>query len=91
MQGGQGQGQGANTNGGEDLDPSTSAVENKKEASDWLAVFSSKIRRSLDVDLVHTLGHERWVFVCLSVFFSTFRIIVDYDFDLLIDFILFLL
>jgi glucose repression regulatory protein TUP1 len=35
--------------------------ELKKDASDWFAVFNSKVKRVLDVNLVHTLTHERCV------------------------------
>ena len=68
QQGQQGREQNANANQGEDedLDPLTSVPENKKEASDWLAVFSSKIKGSLDVDLVHALEHERCVYLSAS-------------------------
>ena len=31
----------------------------KKEGSDWLAVFNPRVDRVLDVNLVHTLMHER--------------------------------
>ena len=69
QQGQQGGGQNANEGHGEDedLDPSMSMPENKKEVNDWLAVFNSRIRRSLDVDLVHTLCHERCVRLSRSV------------------------
>lgn len=32
--------------------------ELKKEGSDWLAIFNPKVKRVLDVNLVHTLMHE---------------------------------
>lgn len=33
----------------------------KKDGSDWFAVFNPKVKRVLDVNLVHTLMHERCV------------------------------
>lgn len=35
--------------------------ELKKEGSDWFAIFNPKVKRVLDVNLVHTLMHERSV------------------------------
>ena len=32
--------------------------DQKREGSDWFAIFNPRIPRSLDVDLVHTLVHE---------------------------------
>jgi len=46
----------------EDLDPASMPPEFKKEGSDWFAMFNPKVKRSLDVSLVHTLMHERLVF-----------------------------
>ncbi|KIJ62150.1 hypothetical protein HYDPIDRAFT_30699 [Hydnomerulius pinastri MD-312] len=48
-------------NGGQfpdDLDPHNVPPELKKEGSDWFAVFNPKVKRVLDVALVHTLMHE---------------------------------
>ena len=45
----------------DDLDIHTIAPELKKEGSDWFAIFNPKVKRVLDVSLVHTLMHERWV------------------------------
>ncbi|KAI0066995.1 WD40 repeat-like protein [Artomyces pyxidatus] len=47
-------------NGGfpDDLDPHNVPPELKKEGSDWFAVFNPKVKRTLDVNLVHTLLHE---------------------------------
>lgn len=42
-----------------DLDPDDVPRELKKEGSDWLAIFNPKVKRVLDVNLVHTLMHER--------------------------------
>ncbi|KAL0959562.1 hypothetical protein HGRIS_011272 [Hohenbuehelia grisea] len=42
----------------DDLDPHNVPPELKKEASDWFAVFNPKVKRVLDVNLVHTLMHE---------------------------------
>ena len=36
--------------------------EYKKEGSDWFALFNPRTKRVLDVSLVHTLMHERFVF-----------------------------
>jgi general transcriptional corepressor TUP1 len=41
-----------------DLDPDEVPRELKKEGSDWLAIFNPKVKRVLDVNLVHTLMHE---------------------------------
>jgi general transcriptional corepressor TUP1 len=43
----------------DDLDPLSVPPELKKEGSDWFAIFNPKIKRALDVNLVHTLHHER--------------------------------
>jgi glucose repression regulatory protein TUP1 len=53
----------AGSNGGfpDDLDPHNVPPELKKEGSDWFAVFNPKVKRVLDVSLVHTLMHERYV------------------------------
>jgi hypothetical protein len=37
--------------------------EFKKEGNDWFAIFNPKVKRVLDVTLVHTLMHERCVYV----------------------------
>ncbi|KAF5310544.1 hypothetical protein D9619_008204 [Psilocybe cf. subviscida] len=42
----------------EDLDPHNVPPEFKKEGSDWFAIFNPKVKRVLDVQLVHTLMHE---------------------------------
>jgi glucose repression regulatory protein TUP1 len=44
-----------------DLDPDTVPRELKKEGSDWFALWSPKVKKQLDVNLVHTLAHERCV------------------------------
>lgn len=44
-----------------DLDPENVSRELKKEGSDWFAVWSSQTKRVLDVGLVHTFVHERYV------------------------------
>lgn len=38
-----------------------------QEGSDWFAVWNPKVKRVLDVNLVHTLYHERYFFVSLAV------------------------
>ena len=43
----------------DELDPLSVPPELKKEGSDWFAIFNPKIKRALDVNLVHTLHHER--------------------------------
>ena len=43
----------------DDLDPFAVSPEFKKEGSDWFAVFNPKIKKTLGVNLVHTLMHER--------------------------------
>ena len=47
----------------DDLDPVAVSPDFKKDGSDWFAVFNPKIKKSLDVNLVHTLMHERCVIV----------------------------
>ncbi|KAL0573757.1 general transcription repressor [Marasmius crinis-equi] len=42
----------------EDVDVATYPPEFKKEGSDWFAIFNSKVKKGLDVSLVHTLMHE---------------------------------
>ncbi|KAH8996706.1 WD40-repeat-containing domain protein [Lactarius akahatsu] len=42
----------------DELDPLSVPPELKKEGSDWFAIFNPKIKRALDVNLVHTLHHE---------------------------------
>jgi len=44
--------------------------ELKKEGSDWFAIFNPKVKRVLDVSLVHTLMHERLVWLCVFFVFS---------------------
>ena len=44
----------------DELDPHNVPPELKKEGSDWFAVFNPKVKRVLDVNLVHTLLHERY-------------------------------
>ncbi|KAI9808521.1 MAG: transcriptional regulatory protein rco1 [Sarcosagium campestre] len=41
-----------------DLDPERLPAHQKKEGSDWFAVFNPRVPRVLDVDLVHTLVHD---------------------------------
>ena len=41
-----------------DLDPDTLRMDQKREGPDWFAIFNPRIRRVLDVELVHTLTHE---------------------------------
>ena len=41
-----------------DLDPDTLRPDQKREGLDWFAVFNPRVRRVLDVDLVHNLAHE---------------------------------
>lgn len=41
-----------------DLDPDQLRPDQKREGLDWFAVFNPRIRRVLDVDLVHNLPHE---------------------------------
>ena len=36
--------------------------EFKKDGNDWFAIFHPKVKRVLDVTLVHTLMHERFVY-----------------------------
>ncbi|CAG8598281.1 16238_t:CDS:10, partial [Acaulospora colombiana] len=42
-----------------DMDPESVPPQLKKEGSDWFAIFNPKVSRVLDVDLVHTLDHNR--------------------------------
>lgn len=57
----------------DDLDPHNVPPELKKEGSDWFAIFNPKVKRVLDVSLVHTLMHERYVapyMACVGIFRS---------------------
>ena len=45
----------------DDLEPHSVPPELKKEGSDWFAISNPKVKRVLDVSLVHTLMHERYV------------------------------
>jgi general transcriptional corepressor TUP1 len=57
-------GGGPGSSGGQfpdDVDVLNVPPELKKEGSDWFAVFNPKVKRVLDVSLVHTLIHERCV------------------------------
>ena len=38
------------------------SIGHRKEGSDWSVIFNPKVKRVLDVTLVHTLVHERWVY-----------------------------
>ena len=39
-----------------------------RQGSDWFAVFSKNVpRRRLDIGLVHTLEHDRWVCVAVAL------------------------
>jgi len=42
-----------------DLDRSTLPREFQKEGSGWFAIFNPRVKRVLDVSLVHTLTHDR--------------------------------
>jgi len=37
----------------------------KIEGSDWFAVFNPKVKRVLNINLVHTLYHERCITIIL--------------------------
>ena len=37
------------------------APEHKKQGPDWYALFNPEVKRSLDVNLIHTLTHERYI------------------------------
>ncbi|CEH14733.1 WD40 repeat-containing protein [Ceraceosorus bombacis] len=41
-----------------EMDPDEIPKDLKKEGSDWMAIFNPKVKRMLDVNLVHTLMHE---------------------------------
>ena len=47
----------------EELDINNVPSDYKKEGQDWYAVFNPKVKRVLDVQLVHNFMHERCVFV----------------------------
>lgn len=46
-----------------DLDPDSLPSALKKEGSDWMTMFNPKVKKVLDVELVHTLIHDR----CLAL------------------------
>ena len=62
----------------DDLDIHRVAPELKMEGSDWFAIFNPKVKRVLDVSLVHTLMHERCIFS--FVFSLAGRIVADIPF-----------
>ena len=41
-----------------DLNPETVPAHQKREGPDWFAIFNPRVRRMIDVDLVHTLQHQ---------------------------------
>lgn len=45
----------------DDLDVHSVPPEYKREGTDWYAIFNPKVKRVLDVQLVHNLMHERYV------------------------------
>ncbi len=45
----------------DDLELHAMPPELKKEGPDWFAVFNPKIKRTLDISLVHTLMHATYV------------------------------
>lgn len=49
---------GGNANVLLDLDPDTLPSSMKKEGGDWMTMFNPKVKRVLDVGLVHTLVHD---------------------------------
>lgn len=51
----------------DDIDIHTIPPEFKKDGPDWFAVFNPKVKRVLDVNLVHTLVHERLVISVVHV------------------------
>ena len=50
----------------DDLNPATLPPELKKEGNDWFVAFNPKVKRTLDVSLVHTLMHATYVASTLS-------------------------
>ena len=42
-------------------------TEFTKKGNDWIAIFNPKVKRVLDVTLVHTLMHDRFVYTCYLV------------------------
>lgn len=42
-----------------DMDPSRVPATLKNEGSDWAAIFNPKVKRELNVELVHSLTHDR--------------------------------
>jgi len=42
----------------DDLDQSTLPPEFKKQGGNWSAIFNPKVKRVLDISLVHILAHE---------------------------------
>jgi glucose repression regulatory protein TUP1 len=45
------------TAAGDDLTLQNVPPEFRKEGSDWYAVYNPKVKKSLDVNLVHTFNH----------------------------------
>ena len=42
-----------------EMNPETIPKELKKEGSDWITMYNPKVKKTLDVELVHTLMHDR--------------------------------
>ena len=38
-------------------------VESTEKGCDWVALYNSKVKKALDINLVHTFVHERWVVI----------------------------
>jgi len=55
----------------DDLDLHNVPPELKREGSDWFVMFDPKVKRVLDVALVHTLMHERYVSLPVGLFYGT--------------------
>ena len=41
-----------------DIEPDSVPAHLKREGADWFAIFNDRVRRVLDVDLVHNLPHQ---------------------------------
>lgn len=42
-----------------EMNPETIPKELKKEGGDWITMYNPKVKKTLDVELVHTLVHDR--------------------------------
>ena len=60
--------------GGIGFDIDSVPPEHKKEGTDWFAIFNPRATRQLEISLVHTLMHERYLILSRNSQYSDARI-----------------